>query len=158
MNIVVGVSDARATADPADVLVTYSLGSCIGVTAYDPVAAAGGLLHFQLPTSTLDLQRAKDNPLMFADTGLAHLLISLQQLGADKRRLKINLAGAAQMLGDNNLFNIGRRNHAAIRKILWQHGLLIQHEAIGGTSPRNMYLNLVDGAVQIKTSGNTVSL
>ncbi len=158
VNIVVGVSDARVTADPADVLVTYSLGSCVGVAVYDRVAVVGGLLHFQLPTSTLDAQRAKENPLMFADTGLAYLLAEVQKLGADKRRLKVNLVGAAQMLGDNNLFNIGRRNHAAIRKVLWQQGLLIEKEDVGGTSPRTMYLNVADGTLQIKATGKTVSL
>ena len=77
MQIVVTVSDARVSADPADVLVTYSLGSCIAVAAYDPVARCGGLLHYQLPTSTLDAGRARENPCMFADTGMARLLDGL---------------------------------------------------------------------------------
>jgi chemotaxis protein CheD len=158
VTITVSVSDARASNDPADVLATYSLGSCIGVALYDSAAHIGGLLHFQLPSSTIDPARSVQNPLMFADTGMAHLLAAVEKMGANKRRLKVKLGGAAQMLNDNNLFNIGRRNHAAIRKVLWQHGLLIDGEDIGGNVPRNMYLNLADGSVQIKMAGKTACL
>ncbi|HEX2973465.1 MAG TPA: chemotaxis protein CheD, partial [Tepidisphaeraceae bacterium] len=157
-NIVVNVSDAKVSNDPQDVLATYSLGSCIGVTLYDPASRVGGMLHFQLPSSTIDQQRARQNPLMFADTGMASLLAALKSQGAEQKRLKVRLAGAAQMLDDSSLFNIGRRNHAAIRKILWQLGLLIAGEDIGGSAPRNMYLNVADGSVMIKTGSKTVSL
>lgn len=158
MTIVVNISDARTSSDPADVLATYSLGSCIGVALYDPVLHAGGMLHFQLPSAAIDAQKAKDQPLMFADSGFEQLLGELAKMGASKRRLKVKLAGAAQMLNDNNLFNIGRRNHAAIRKVLWQHGMLIDAENIGGSTPRNLYLRLADGAVQVKAAGKTLDL
>lgn len=158
MNIVVNVSDARSSADPAATIVTYSLGSCIGVTVYDPVAKVGGMLHFQLPTSTLDPNRAAANPTMFADTGMETLLRQIGELGAQKRRLKVKIAGAAQMLNDNNLFNIGRRNHAAIRKLLWQLGLFIDGEDIGGGTPRTVYLAVADGTVMVKANGTSTNL
>ena len=62
MNIVVGVSDMKVSKDPESVLVTHSLGSCIGVAVYDPIVRAGGLLHFMLPDSTLDSVKAKKTP------------------------------------------------------------------------------------------------
>ena len=58
--IVVDVSDAKISADPGDVLATYSLGSCIGLCLYEPKARVGGMLHFQLPDSKHDPQRAGD--------------------------------------------------------------------------------------------------
>jgi chemotaxis protein CheD len=158
VNLVVSVSDLRTSADPADTLVTYSLGSCIGVAAYDPVAHIGALLHFQLPSASLDAGRAVKNPLMFADSGVQCLLEQVAALGGQKKRLRIKLAGAAQMLNDNNLFNIGRRNHAAVRKVLWQHGLFIDGEDIGGTTPRNVYLTIADGTVTIKAQGSSAVL
>ncbi len=158
MNVIVSVSDAKTSRDPASVLATYSLGSCIGVSLYDPVAKIGGMLHFQLPTSTLDAAKAKERPLMFADTGMECLIGQMQSIGAAKKHLKVKLAGAAQILNDNNLFNIGRRNHTAIRKILWQHGLFVDGEDIGGSSPRTMYLAIADGTVTIKTQGNSLNL
>ncbi|HZZ43264.1 MAG TPA: chemotaxis protein CheD [Tepidisphaeraceae bacterium] len=156
MNIVVNISDAKVADTAGAVLATYSLGSCIGVALYDPVAKVGGMLHFQLPTSTLDADRARQLPMMFADTGMKHLMDQMAARGAQKARIKTWMAGAAQMLNDSGIFNIGRRNHAAIRKILWQYGLLISGEDIGGSTPRNLYLSIDDGTVTVKI-GNTVT-
>jgi len=153
--IVVNVSDAKASGDAAATLATYSLGSCIGVSLYDPQAQVAGMLHFQLPTSTLDPAKAKQNPAMFADSGMAHLLDRLTALGADRRRLRVRLAGAAQMFDDGGVFNIGKRNHAAIRKFLWQAGMLIDKEEIGGTAPRTLYLRVVDGVLTVKSGADT---
>jgi chemotaxis protein CheD len=158
VNVVVNISDAKVSNDPQAVLATYSLGSCIGISLYDPAVKVGGLLHFQLPTSTLDPDRARQRPLMFADTGMECLIREMEKLGAQRKRMKVNMAGAAQMLNDAGMFNIGRRNHAAIRKILWQYGMFIASEDIGGTAPRNVYLNIADGTVTIKTQGATLNV
>ena len=158
MNVTVNISDAKVSADPEAVLATYSLGSCIGVTLYDPKTRVGGMLHFQLPTSTLDTQRASQNPHMFADTGFAQLLNEVTRSGGDKKRLKVRMAGAAQMLNDSTLFDIGRRNHAAMRKILWQHGLFVDAEHIGGNAPRTMYLAIADGKVTLKMGQETIAI
>jgi chemotaxis protein CheD len=155
---IVSISDAKVSIDPEAVLATFSLGSCIGVTLYDPVRKIAGMLHFQLPTSTMDVQRAKQNPFMFADTGFGQLLGEMTRRGGEKKRLKVRMAGAAQMLNDSALFDIGRRNHAAMRKILWQHGLLIDAEHIGGNTPRTMYLAVVDGSVKIKMGPEMIEL
>lgn len=155
MNIVVNVSDARSSGDPGDVIVTYSLGSCIGVCLYDPQVSVAGMLHYQLPTSTMDAARAAERPCMFADTGMAVLLRQMEALGAVKKRMKVKLAGGAAMLNDAGTFNIGKRNHAAIRKILWQHGMFIESEDVGGGQPRTLYLNVADGGLTIKTGGIT---
>jgi chemotaxis protein CheD len=155
--IIVNVSDARTCADPGDHLVTYSLGSCIGVTLYDPVARCGGMLHYQLPASSLAQNRASENPCMFADTGMTYLLGQLAARGADKKRLKVKLAGGAEIL-NGGMFAIGKRNHTAIRKILWQHGLLIGGEDVGGTAPRTLYLYIADGTAHVKINGQTNSL
>lgn len=153
MRITVNISDARVSAKPDDLIVTYSLGSCIGVTLYDPLNRVGGMLHYQLPTSTLDADRARANPTMFADSGMEVLIQRMKEAGARFDKLQVCVAGAAQILDDAGVFNIGKRNHAAIRKILWAKGLLIQQEDVGGSSPRNMYLNVADGAVEIRPVG-----
>jgi chemotaxis protein CheD len=155
MTINVHISDAKVSTEPAAVLATHSLGSCIGVAAYDPVAKVGGMLHYQLPDSLLDTNRALAAPLMFADTGMGWLIGRVVAAGAKKSRLRVSLAGAAQMIDDGGVFNIGRRNHAAIRKVLWQHGLLIAAEDVGGSIPRNLYLSIGDGAVSVR-SGNAL--
>ena len=158
MTIVVNVSDAKLSADLEDVIATYSLGSCIGVSLYDPVKRIGGMLHFQLPSSSIDAARAKQLPTMFADTGMDLLLKQMEKHGADRKRMKVKIAGAAQMLNDAAMFNIGKRNHAAIRKVLWQNGMFIDGEDCGGNAPRNLYLKIADGEVILKTQGQVVKL
>lgn len=149
----VDISDAAVSRDPGDVLATYSLGSCIGVALYDSAAKIGGLLHYQLPESKMDPEKAVKNPYMFADTGMSRMLNDILALGAVKKRLKVRIAGGAAMSTGPKGFDIGKRNYLAIRKILWKNGLFIDGEDIGGTSPRNMYLNIQDGSLTIRCVG-----
>lgn len=151
--ILVDISDASVSREPGDVLVTYSLGSCIGVAVYDPVSNVGGLLHYQLPESKLDPEKAKANAYMFADTGMAKMVNDMLVIGAIKKRLKVRIAGGASMSTGPKGFDIGKRNYLAIRKILWKNGLFIDGEDIGGSSPRNMYLSIQDGSLTIRCVG-----
>lgn len=143
--MVVGISDVRCSADRSAQLVTYALGSCIAIGAYDAAAGVGGLLHFMLPDSRQDAERAKTQPAMYADTGIPLLLRSLEQLGADRRRLRVRLAGGAQILSDNAQLAVGKRNYMAARKLLWQLGVMVEMEAVGGTTSRNLGLDVGTG-------------
>jgi len=155
MTITINVSDARASGDAADTLVTYSLGSCIGVCLYDPVARVAGLLHYQLPTSTMDPAKADNNPFMFADTGIPLLFRTAYGLGAEKRRLVVRIAGGAQVMDENGTFNIGKRNHLALRRMLWKAGVIIHGEEIGGTQSRTVRLEIDTGRFWIRGPGMT---
>ena len=108
-NVVVGIGDCQVSKDANSVLVTYALGSCIGVMIHDPVTGVGGLLHFMLPESSLDPSKAERNPYMFADTGIPMLFRSAYQLGADKKRLVVTVAGGAQMMDTQGTFNLSGR-------------------------------------------------
>ena len=151
--IIVHVSDAKVSNDPTDVIVTYSLGSCIAACLYDQVTHAGGMLHYQLPDSKIDPDRAKDKPFMFADTGMKYMVERLLRLGASKKRMQIKIAGGATMDTGPKGFDIGKRNYLAIRKILWKNGMFIDAEDVGGSSPRNMYMDIEDGSVTVKSNG-----
>lgn len=158
MKIVVDISDCRVSHDTQDTLITYSLGSCIAVTMYDAALRLGGMLHFQLPSAKMDLEKSRLKPYMFADSGLEALTQRLRQLGAATRTLKVKIAGGAQVMNDANFFNIGKRNYAAIRQWLWKNGLFIDAEDIGGQQPRNMTLAIDSGIVTIKSRGVTRQL
>ncbi len=157
-NIVVQMSDAKVSSDPSSVLVTHSLGSCIGVCLYDAAIGLAGLLHYQLPSSTLSPEKAAEQPHMFADTGLGELLRMMNSRGGQNERITVKLTGGSEMLNDAKLFSIGRRNYTAIRKVLWQNGMLISGEDVGGDAPRTVFLNVADGSVTIKSNGSTYSL
>ena len=120
MKLIVGVSDMKVSNDPNATLITYSLGSCIGVVVYDPVAKAGGLLHYMLPESSIDADKAKKNPYMFADTGIPSLFKATYALGAKKQRMKVAVMGGSQVLDQKGFFNIGKRNHTALRKLFFK--------------------------------------
>jgi chemotaxis protein CheD len=143
--VVVGVSDCKLSNDASEVLATYALGSCIAVAVHDPVAGVGGLLHFMLPDSTIDRAKAQQNPWMFADTGMALLFRQALLMGANKRRLKVWAAGGAQMVDDKGVFEIGKRNCLALRKLLWKAGLLLHAEAVGGAVHRTVRLEVGAG-------------
>lgn len=151
--LIVSVSDAKVSNSPNDVLATYSLGSCIGVCLYDGSAGVGGMLHYQLPNSTQDPERAKRSPYMFADTGMKCLVDKLMSMGCKKNRIKVKIAGGSAMETGPKGFDIGKRNHLALRKILWKNGMFIDSEDVGGSSPRNMFMNIATGAVTIRSGG-----
>jgi len=156
--VVVDISDAKVSSNPQDVLTTYSLGSCIGVCLYDPIAHVGGMLHYQLPDSKIDKPKAEKFPFMFADTGMVIMAKKLLAMGAGAKRMKVKIAGGAAMSIGPKGFDIGKRNYLSIRKLLWKNGMFIDAEDIGGTSPRNMYLNIADGSVTIRSVGLEKSL
>jgi chemotaxis protein CheD len=156
--VIIGMSDANVSNNPQDILETLSLGSCIGVCLYDPTTTIGGMLHYQLPSSTMNPARAKINPLMFADTGMMLLIDKILAIGANEKQLQVKIAGGAAMDIGPNGFDIGKRNYLAIKKVLWQHRMFIKAEDIGGSSPRNMYLDIANGTVKIKVNGSEKSL
>jgi len=156
--VIIGMSDANVSNDPQDILETLSLGSCIGVCLYDPTKIIGGMLHYQLPSSTMNPARAKQSPLMFGDTGMKLLIDKMLTMGANEKQLQVKIAGGAAMDTGPNGFDIGKRNYLAIKKVLWQHKMFIKAEDIGGSSPRNMYLDIADGSVKIKVNGSEKNL
>jgi len=153
--ITVDIADAKVSTDPARVLATYSLGSCIGVCLYSRAGNAGAMLHCLLPDSSANPQKAQENPYLYADTGMKTLLEQLRALGIKKNQIKVKIAGGAQRLKvTTEGFDIGKRNYLAIRKTLWKNGLFIDAEDVGGCSPRTLYMIISDGAVIVKSNGS----
>lgn len=155
-DLIVGISDFKVSNRKDDVLVTYALGSCIGVSVYDPVAGVGGLLHFMLPDSTLDQNKARECPAMFADTGIPLLFKACYKLGAEKKRMVVKVAGGASILDDTNYFRIGQKNITALRKIFWKNNVLIEREDTGQNHNRTVRLSIVDGKVLVRTAGSSM--
>ena len=150
--LVVGVGDMIVSNNAASTLSTYALGSCLGVVAYDPVMRVGGLLHLMLPDSTLAPEKAATRPAMFADTGLPLLFRALAGLKADRARLRLFVAGGANVLGNNSdSFKIGERNLKATAAWLSLNGYGVRHSDVSGTVNRTVHLEIGTGAVKLKT-------
>jgi chemotaxis protein CheD len=154
MKIIVGMADMQVSKEPEAMLISFALGSCIGVALYDPLVRVGGLLHFMLPDSQIDLQKSQKNPWMFADTGIPLFFREAYKLGAEKKRIRVKVAGGSQVLDDSSYFNIGKRNYLAVRKIFWTNNVLIHAEDIGGSVNRTIRLEIGSGRIWVRTSGD----
>jgi chemotaxis protein CheD len=157
---VVGVADMRISASHEDSLVTYALGSCLGITIHDSVAQVGGLLHVMLPLSTIDPAKASENPYMFVDTGLPRLFLEAYKIGARKERLIVKVAGGACANGNGkeDYFHIGKRNLIMLRQLLWKNGVLIKAVDVAGSISRTMSLEIGTGEVLIRSNGTAKPL
>ena len=155
---IVGISGIYISTNPNEEIITHSLGSCIGMTAYDPKAKVGGMIHYMLPLSKISPEKAKLKPGMFADTGIPTLLKKILESGASKDRLIVKIAGGAQLMDKNKVFNIGERNYLVLRKLLWKNRILIDKEDVGGSASRTMRLEMDTGRVTIKSGRGVTEL
>lgn len=156
--VVVGISEMEVSNRPEDVLITYSLGSCLGVAIYDPEVKVAGMIHCMLPLSKIDPQKAKNVPYMFVDTGIPILFKEIYALGAEKERIIVKIAGCASLLDEKGLFKIGERNYTVFRKILWKNNILIKKKDIGESCSRTLSIVVVTGKVIVKSGGEEVEL
>jgi len=149
--IKVGMADYKVGREP-DLLISYGLGSCIGIAIFDPTVKVGGLAHIMLPDSTQ--ARSTENPAKFADTCLPLMLSDMLKLGAVKCRLIAKIAGGSQMFTFANatdIMRVGERNAESVRQILKRLDVKIISDDTGGNYGRTVELNLVTGIFRIKT-------
>ena len=159
MKIVVGVADMAVSKNPNDEIITYALGSCLGITVYDPVVQVGGMIHIMLPMSTIDAEKAKNKPYMFVDTGVPILFNECYKAGAVKSRLIVKVAGGARFKTEGqDYFNIGQRNFTILRKLLWKNGILLKTYDVGGSISRTLSMDIKTGTVLIKSNGTVREL
>ena len=151
--LVVGVADLVVSDNADAMIITYALGSCIGVTVYDPVVKVGGMLHFMLPTAKVKGEDAEKKRAMFADTGVPDLFRACYELGASKERLIVCAAGGAEVLADDGHFKVGSRNRTMLRKIFWKNSILLAADDTGGNMSRTLTLQLSDGRVAVRNKG-----
>jgi len=156
--VVIGVADMAVSADPNATLITYALGSCIGVTLFDPVRQVAGMLHFMLPSPKTSSTDPDLKPAMFATTGIPLLFKMAYDLGARKENMIVCAAGGAEILADNGHFKVGFRNRTMLRKIFWKNNILLSADDTGGTISRTLSLSVADGAISIRNKGEERSL
>lgn len=149
--IKVGMADYKVGRAPST-LISYGLGSCIGISLYDPQRKIGGLLHIMLPDSTQ--ARTSDNPAKFADTGIPLMINDVIALGASRARLVAKIAGGAQMFAFSNatdIMRVGTRNAETCKQILKRNGIKVIAEDTGGNYGRTVSIDLSNGSYKVKT-------
>jgi chemotaxis protein CheD len=148
------MADLNAASDP-DRLITYGLGSCVGIVLYDAKRKIGGMAHFMLPSSLSASDRS--NKAKFADTAVPLLLEKLEKLGARRAALVAKIAGGAHMFSANtssDVIKVGARNAVAATDILRRLGIPLHANETGGTFGRTIELQTATGQLYIKTIGH----
>ena len=150
----VGISDMKVIRNEGQ-LITYALGSCIGICLYDPEIKLASLTHIMLPEAPL---AGPDQVFKYADSGIAETLKKIQIFGGLKRRLRAKIAGGAKMFnipGDSSFGNIGARNIEAVVAILRREGIILIGQEVGGGTARTLLLSAETGVATIRTFGQT---
>ena len=135
------------------ILVTYALGSCIGLCFHDPRLRLGALLHIMLP---LNMEAGRTHPLKYADTGIKETLKQLEAKGASRARMTVKIAGGAKMFevsGGSGLGNIGQRNIESVHTILKRENIRLIGEYTGGTVARTLLFDVASGQGCIRSYG-----
>ncbi|MCR4925822.1 MAG: chemotaxis protein CheD [Clostridiales bacterium] len=148
--VTIGISDLNI-ATPPNILVTYALGSCIGICLHDKAHNIGGLAHIMLPSSK-EATKASDNLRRYADTGIEELVNLLKSKGVLVSSLTAKIAGGAQMFQTNcSTFNIGARNITAVKQVLAKYRIPIIAEDTGLNFGRTVFFDVATGVMQVKS-------
>lgn len=156
-NLTIGIGDLKVCKAP-DVLVTYALGSCVGICLLDPTTGIGGLSHIMLPDSTTGVNSVA-TPMKYADTAIPMLIKKMESMGASRLRLKAKIAGGATMFATtNDKFNIGERNINAVKSILMKERIPIIAEDVGLNYGRTQFFYPETGVMEIRAASKGIKM
>ena len=150
--LVVGIADMKM-ASREGMLITYALGSCIGICLYDPVLRLAALVHVMLP---LNMETGRKSPLKYADSGIRETLKQMESRGAKRSRITAKIAGGARMFdvpGNGSLGNIGQRNIESVHMTLKREGIKLLKEDVGGSVARTLLFDAATGQACVRSYG-----
>ncbi|OWR27867.1 chemotaxis protein CheD [Saccharibacillus sp. O23] len=148
----VGMADLNVVGN-SGILRTTGLGSCVGLTLYDPQIKVAGMAHVMLPSSDI-ARESQINVAKYADTALPILVDKLLELGASKRRLVAKMAGGAQMFafaGSGDTMRIGPRNVESCKEMLNKLGISLLAEDTGANYGRTIEISSDTGILTIRS-------
>lgn len=151
--ITIGIGEWAISSEPADSIKTFALGSCVAAILGDSSLGIVGMIHVALPEASIDPERARVMPGYFADAGLPLMIEEMKRRGATRAHAWVKLAGGASMLDPGGIFDIGKRNVMAVKRVLWKSSLGPLAEDVGGEISRTVTVTVVDGAVLLSSNG-----
>lgn len=149
----VGIGEFFVSGQSGVAIKTMALGPCIAVVIFSKDLRVAGLLHVQLPLSSVNLDLAARRPGVFADTGIPLLLEEFARFGCRPSDMTVKLVGGGQVMDPAGTFNIGKRNYLAVKKILWAYRLYPASEEIGGSISRTVSIEVGKTEVLVTTPG-----
>ena len=150
--LIVGIAD-RKMGRGGEKLITYALGSCIGICLYESQMKLAALIHIMLP---LNLETGRKNAYKYADTGIRTTLREMELKGARRANITAKIAGGARMfeISGGSIGNIGQRNIESVRQILRMEKIPLLWEDVGGTIARTMEFDSATGTGTIRSYGH----
>jgi len=116
------------------------------------------MLHFMLPKPARGEKPEGQKLFMYGASGIPELFHRVYELGAEKSRLIVCAAGAAEVIDDSGTFTIGARNRTMMRKLFWKNDIVLAAEDTGGKLARTLAVSCVDGEVTVKSMGKEAVL
>lgn len=149
--LIVGIADMKM-AQGSGMLITYALGSCVGICLYDPLVKVASLTHILLP---LNMEAGRKNTFKYADTGIREVIARMESAGAHRTRMVAKIAGGAKMfeIGPGNIGNIGQRNADSVRLNLQRERVRLVAEYVGGNMARTLLFDASTGQACIRSYG-----
>ena len=132
-------------------LVTYALGSCIGICLYDPLPKMAALIHIMLP---INMEAGRKNTMKYADTAIRETLRQMEAQGCSRIRITAKIAGGAKMFETGgSLGNIGQRNIESVHLNLKKEGIRLLKEDVGGSVARTLLFDVNSGLGCVRSYG-----
>lgn len=154
--IIVGIAEGKIVFQN-DILVTYALGSCVGICLYEPKVRVAGMVHILLPNQKDALQQ--NNPYKFADSGIVRIIESMERYGAKRIRIVAKIAGGAEMFKTaETRTGIGNRNIIAVKETLHKLRIPIIAEHVGSNYGRSIWFSCKDGSLKVKSVNNGIQI
>jgi chemotaxis protein CheD len=153
MDKIVGIGEYAISNNPEDILKTFALASCVGLTVYCPEHGVAGLVHIALPhpseeSSSDSFQR----PYYYAITAVPFLINQVcNRCGCPKNKLELSLFGGADSSNEKDVFHIGRKNIQQTKQILDEMNLKYNDEHTGGTLSRTLEMEVATGRIKVTT-------
>lgn len=150
--VTVGIADMKMIKD-SGTLITYALGSCVGICLYDPAIKLAALIHIMLP---INMEAGRKSPMKYADTGIRETLKEMEKRGARRARIVAKIAGGARMFdvaGGGSLGTIGQRNIESVHLVLKREGIRLLREDVGGTVARTLLFEAETGNGIVRSYG-----
>ena len=149
--ITIGIADMKMAKD-SGMLITYALGSCIGICLYDQRIKLAAMVHIMLP---LNMEPGRKNTFKYADTGIRETLRLMESKGASRARITAKIAGGAKMfeVSGGNFGNIGQRNIESVHLNLKKEGIQLLKEDVGGSVARTLLFDPATGLGCVRCYG-----
>ena len=153
----VGIADMKIACSPKG-LISYALGSCIGICIIDKTKQIAGMAHIMLPNNNT---KDKSNTFKYADTGIVEMVKQMEEMGCLRSRMIAKIAGGARMFeikGNSSIGNIGERNITATKEILNKLNIKLLAQDIGENYGRTIIFNSSNGDLTIKSFAKNIKI